>query len=202
MKSSYPINEIFFSVQGEGLYVGEPCIFIRFSGCNLKCKFCDTNHQQSKIMSTYDIKKTLVHYLIKHGTRTVVLTGGEPSLFIDLPLLRSIKKLGVRIHIETNGTKDFTLSFREYLDWITVSPKEKSEIKLTDPNEVKLVVSNKTELDFIYYVRKKFSYCNNFYLQPESVKKKNIEFCMSLITRFKTLNAKLGYQLHRLYGVQ
>ena len=72
------INEIFYSLQGEGYHTGTPAIFVRFSGCNLKCDFCDTQHEEGKMMTDDEI----IAEVKKYPAVTVVLTGGEPSLWI------------------------------------------------------------------------------------------------------------------------
>ena len=69
------INEIFYSLQGEGYHTGTPAIFVRFSGCNLKCDFCDTQHEEGKMMTDDEI----IAEVKKNTAVTVVLTGGEPS---------------------------------------------------------------------------------------------------------------------------
>lgn len=73
------INEIFYSLQGEGYHTGTPAVFIRFSGCNLKCDFCDTRHEEGEMMTDEDI----VNEIGKYPAVMVILTGGEPSLWID-----------------------------------------------------------------------------------------------------------------------
>ena len=73
------INEIFYSLQGEGFHTGTPAVFVRFSGCNLKCSFCDTQHEEGVLMSDEEILAEVV----KYPAVTVILTGGEPSLWID-----------------------------------------------------------------------------------------------------------------------
>ena len=73
------INEIFYSLQGEGFHVGTPALFIRFSGCNLHCDFCDTKHTEGEYM---DDEEILLH-VRQCPAKTVILTGGEPSLSID-----------------------------------------------------------------------------------------------------------------------
>ena len=82
------INEIFYSLQGEGYHTGTPAVFIRFSGCNLKCPFCDTQHEDGILMSDEDI----VTEVSKYTAATVILTGGEPSLWIEEVLIFPIGK--------------------------------------------------------------------------------------------------------------
>ena len=113
---TYKINEIFYSLQGEGLYTGTPSVFIRFSGCNLKCPFCDTDHSSFDEMTLDEIKEEIAKYPASH----VVLTGGEPALFVDEDFVSSLKSVGQRrIAIETNGTRTLPAN----IDWITLSPK-------------------------------------------------------------------------------
>lgn len=125
------INEIFYSVQGEGYYTGVPAVFIRFSGCNMQCNFCDTEHQSYTLMSEQEILNTIVQYPAKH----IVLTGGEPGLQLTDSFIKVLKSAGKYIQIETNGT----VALPEGMDWITCSPKAGGKLKVTKPNEVKVV---------------------------------------------------------------
>ena len=86
--NAYKINEIFYSLQGEGFYSGTPAVFVRFSGCNLRCEFCDTQHQQGMMMSLQDIVTEVNKY---PNAPLLVLTGGEPSLFIDEAFVAALK---------------------------------------------------------------------------------------------------------------
>ena len=114
----YRINEIFYSLQGEGFHTGTACVFIRFSGCNLRCEFCDTQHADGTTMSLPQIVQTVNQY---PQAPLIVLTGGEPSLWIDDDFVLSLKTLtGKCIAIETNGTRPLP----QGIDWITLSPKE------------------------------------------------------------------------------
>lgn len=112
----YPINEIFYSLQGEGFYTGTPSVFIRFSGCNLSCPFCDTDHRAARRMTAADILDAIAPYPARH----VVLTGGEPSLYVDEALLESLHAAGKYIAMETNGTRPLPSG----IDWVTLSPKD------------------------------------------------------------------------------
>lgn len=94
------INEIFYSLQGEGYHTGTPAIFVRFSGCNLKCDFCDTQHEEGTMMTDEEI----ITEVKKYPAVTVVLTGGEPSLWIDDQLIDLLHQAGKYVTIETNGT--------------------------------------------------------------------------------------------------
>ena len=94
------INEIFYSLQGEGFHVGTPAVFVRFSGCNLKCEFCDTRHEEGVMMSDEEIVEKVCQYPCK----TIILTGGEPGLWVDEDLVAALHKAGKYVCIETNGT--------------------------------------------------------------------------------------------------
>ena len=109
------VNETFLSLQGEGHFTGTPAFFLRFAGCNLKCPFCDTNHQSYKEMSEEEI----VEEASSHKPRHIVITGGEPALQLTQSLVDKLHEAGFFIQVETNGT----LPLPEGIDWVTCSPK-------------------------------------------------------------------------------
>lgn len=133
----YRVNEIFYTLQGEGAHSGIPAVFIRFSGCNLRCPWCDTDFSEYTEMSADEIvTEALALYDIPNERRKmVVLTGGEPSLQVDKPLLDALHAAGFYICIETNGTRPLP----EGIDWITCSPKQGTQLALKRVNEVKVV---------------------------------------------------------------
>lgn len=110
------VNEIFYSLQGEGFHTGTPAVFLRLSGCNLRCPFCDTRHEEGQEMAEAEI----VAAIDKYPTRTVVVTGGEPSLFLTASLVEALHRRGWHVHVETNGTRHLP----ENVDWVTLSPKD------------------------------------------------------------------------------
>lgn len=117
------VNEIFYSLQGEGRYTGVPAIFLRLSGCNLKCWFCDTQHQDGKEMTEEQIVAELLSFPARH----VVITGGEPTLQINAGLTHLLHEAGFYIQMETNGTH--ALPEGCDVDWVTCSPKRLSADK-------------------------------------------------------------------------
>ena len=125
------INEIFYSLQGEGYHTGTPAVFIRFSGCNLNCPFCDTAHKEGDWMSDEEILTRVESFPTQH----VILTGGEPSLFIDEAFVEALHKAGKYVCIETNGTQKLPRN----IDWVTCSPKENAPVVLDKIDEVKVV---------------------------------------------------------------
>ena len=124
------INEIFYSLQGEGFHTGTPAVFIRFSGCNLKCSFCDTRHEDGTLRSDEEILQAVSAY----PSNVVILTGGEPSLWIDQAFIDLLHRAGKYICIETNGTNPLP----EGIDWVTCSPKG-APLRLTHIDEIKVV---------------------------------------------------------------
>ncbi|MDE5658069.1 MAG: 7-carboxy-7-deazaguanine synthase QueE, partial [Muribaculaceae bacterium] len=94
------INEIFYSLQGEGHWTGTPAVFIRFSGCNLHCDFCDTEHNSGQELSVDEI----ISEASKYPTLHIIFTGGEPTLQLTRSLVDRLHQLGKYLHIETNGT--------------------------------------------------------------------------------------------------
>jgi len=116
------VNEIFGAAQGEGIYVGKPTVFIRFSGCNLSCTWCDTKyHSKGKEMSVEDI----LDLICLNVAPSVTLTGGEPMVqnYEELiELIEEIHSLGKEVYMETNGTK-FYEPIYQLLDFISISPK-------------------------------------------------------------------------------
>ena len=113
---SYRINEIFYSLQGEGRHTGRAAVFIRFSGCNLRCPFCDTDFSHYTEMSLEELIRAIRPW---HDCGFVILTGGEPSLQVDEALVEALHHEGYFVAMETNGTHDVPKT----IDWVTVSPK-------------------------------------------------------------------------------
>lgn len=137
----YKINEIFYSIQAEGYWAGRPAIFIRFSGCNLRCEFCDTEFLSGIEMSISDIMAQISNYPAKF----IVITGGEPLLNDTAPLVKELKAKDYYVAVETNGTIQ---PKHDLFDWITVSPKNHT-LKIKECNELKVVLGiDETPEDF------------------------------------------------------
>jgi len=110
------IKEIFYSLQGEGTYTGKPAIFVRFSGCNLACPFCDTDFKGGEDYT----EEKLVEEISKYKPcRFIVFTGGEPTLQLTKTLTDRLHEDGYYLAMETNGTREYPSG----IDWVTVSPK-------------------------------------------------------------------------------
>lgn len=133
------VNEIFYSIQGEGAHSGEAAIFVRLSGCNLKCSFCDTEHQPYQDLTEDEICAEIA----KYPASLVVITGGEPTLQLTEKLIGKIHELSKTVAIETNGTRPVPRG----VDWVTVSPKSLFVGEIGKPviktaQEVKIVLDD------------------------------------------------------------
>jgi 7-carboxy-7-deazaguanine synthase len=170
----YSVKEIFYSLQGEGFHAGRPAVFCRFAGCNLwsgreedrqrsACTFCDTD-----IVGTdgpgggrYGDPEALAMRLADAWPSEdrairpfLVLTGGEPLLQVDRPLLEALRERGFETAVETNGTRTSPPG----IDWTCVSPKGGADLALTGGDELKLVYPQEgvdprqfEEMDFTHF---------------------------------------------------
>lgn len=201
------ISEIFSSVQGEGLRQGEPTIFVRLAGCNLRCSFCDTKRawKGGEDRAVEDILDEVGRLRLDFPVDWVCLTGGEPFLQDIGPLASGLKKAGFRVQVETNGTIWRPATF----DWITVSPKPpdyrvKPEFKRM-AKEVKLVVSRKLIIEAVKKVRGDFPSAVPLLLQPQSNARWSYDKALRLLQ--ESLGAglsgiRLSVQLHQIYGIR
>lgn len=102
------VSECFYSIQGESTQAGRPCMFIRLSGCNLRCEYCDTLYAQDN--GTPKSIDNVVALVEKYPTRMVEITGGEPLIQKDTPkLAHALLKRGFQVMVETNGTQNIQL---------------------------------------------------------------------------------------------
>ena len=158
-EKSYPIVEIFNSVQGEGAHTGVPSIFIRFGGCNLSCVWCDTDFSVYERKTISEIMKILSQWT----TKRIIYTGGEPAMQKLRPLSDELHSKGYNIAIETNGTIELE---EGVVDWVCVSPKNmvhpEHPIKQRKGDELKVVYTGQ-DLSMYDNLKKGF---DNLFLQP------------------------------------
>ncbi len=158
MVKQYKINEIFYSIQGEGRWAGRPAIFIRFSGCNLRCPFCDTDFKKYEEMGEIEILQKVQN--IDKECKFVVFTGGEPTLQLDESLTTLLHKHGYYLSLETNGTHKIPGG----IDWVTCSPKSLF-VKSAEP-----VIKVASELKVVFDGKHKITDCGInaecYYVQP------------------------------------
>ncbi len=211
---SYKIKEIFYTLQGEGGQAGRAAVFCRFSGCNLWsgreedrtkaiCQFCDTDFwgMDGENGGKYDTPTALAAKVAavwgdtKRGKPLVVCTGGEPMLQLDEELCEAFHIEGFDIAIETNGT--ISIPFQASLDWVCVSPKANTELKVLKGDELKLVYPQIgiepqmfENLDFTH-----------FFLQPmdSPLKAQNTQAALNFCLR--NPKWRLSLQTHKILNI-
>ncbi|MGH6736327.1 MAG: 7-carboxy-7-deazaguanine synthase [Methyloceanibacter sp.] len=209
----YAVKEIYYTLQGEGAQAGRPAVFCRFAGCNLwsgreadraeaTCDFCDTDFvgTDGPGGGKFADAEALAHacraaWRGNSGTPPfVVLTGGEPMLQVDEPLIAALHQAGFAVAIETNGT----LPVPRAIDWICVSPKAGAplvqrsgdELKLVYPQEA-LIIEELGVLDFTHFlIQPKDEGANN----PLNLRAA-IDYCLA------HPKWRLSLQTHKLLGI-
>ena len=208
----YQVKEIFYTLQGEGARTGRPSVFCRFTGCNLwsglekdrndaVCKFCDTDFVGTngtgggKFKTARELSEAIdAKWKNSNPNKYVVCTGGEPALQIDKELIDALHKKGFEIAIETNGTIALPIG----IDWITVSPKSDSILRIVKGNELKLVYPQNDANPQDFYDLN----FDQFYLQPldNELKSENtqktIQYCL------ENPKWKISLQTHKYIGIR
>ena len=189
----YDLVEIFESLQGEGRNAGRPCVFIRFAGCNLSCPWCDTDVTKKFSASLADILAELGQYKAK----SVILTGGEPTLVKEMPeLVAALKKNGYWIGVETNGTS--AADWLGFVDYVACSPKRGAELALTAADEVRVVAEDEATVEFCREVRGKIA-ATDYYVSPCDRGGK-IDFATAKSVLSQLDGWSLSVQLHKILG--
>lgn len=198
------VNEIFYSLQGEGRNTGRAAVFVRFSGCNLRCPFCDTDFSDYREMTPEEI----VSEISRFPARFVVLTGGEPALQVTEDFVDLLHEAGFEVAIETNGTLPLPMN----IDWVTVSPKKTplpsfswEEVICHKPDEIKVIFDGTTvPEDFLPPgLNTNDSRSSLLYLQPCDVgdplrNREIIEACVEYVKSHPQW--RLSLQTHKLVG--
>jgi len=190
---SYRINEIFYSIQGEGEFAGTPAVFVRFSGCNLKCPWCDTDHSHGEEMTCDELEDAVRKLLADRDGAIIVLTGGEPALQLhdDEPLFHGFARF---VCIETNGTQPVP----DWIDWVTVSPKNELSPIVPRPNELKFIFIPK---HIPYILSMQDAGCVK-YIQPLARKDGSSNLPEAIDFVLAHPRFKLSVQLHKMIGVR
>ncbi len=196
----YRVKEMVYTLQGEGFNSGKAVVLCRFEGCNLSCGFCDTDFQGidgpggGEFNSADELAET-IEKCWKGNTLSprVLCTGGEPLLQLDNRLTAAFHEKGFEILLETNGT----VKLPPGIDWVCVSPKEGSNMIVTEGNELKLAFPQ-PGIDPERYLPLEF---DHFYLQPifgidlkENIESA-VEYCLN------NPRWSLSLQIHRIVGI-
>ena len=195
----WKVNEIFHSLQGEGYHTGTASVFIRLSGCNLHCDFCDTRHEEGTMMSLPEIVEQVMRY---PQAPLIVLTGGEPSLWIDEDLVSGLKAMtGKRVAIETNGTRPLPHG----IDWVTLSPKA----GIGNSGDAPVVLTRCDELKVVYLGQDLSQYDGietaHRYLQPcwtDDPEKRKHNLTQTVQAVMAHPKWRLSLQIHRMLGIK
>ena len=198
MSSTFPIVEIFHSVQGEGFHAGIPHVFVRFGNCNLRCEWCDTD------FLTYDERSldSIVGEVLSYECDRVIFTGGEPALQDLSTIGLRLKEEGISLSIETNGT----IEVDPIIDWICVSPKDQlypnAKIIQRQGDELKVVYCGQ---DLDMYDNLKVGFTHHFiqpcYLDSESVEENGRSFQAVEKLVKESEGWRLSLQTHKWMGV-
>ena len=196
---SYPVMEMFYSLQGEGFHQGSAAFFIRLAGCDVGCVWCDVKESWDASKHPTLSTKEIVDAALAHPGRKAIITGGEPLLHNLLSLTNALHKAGFQVHLETSGSSPLSGNF----DWICVSPKKfkapLSEV-LEKADELKVVIFNKHDFDWaIQNAALTKSDCKLF-VQPEWDKSKEmLPLCIEFVKSHP--NWELSAQLHKYIQV-
>lgn len=193
-KTTLKVTELFYSIQGEGARSGEPSIFIRLSGCDLACGFCDTEFESGKEMSLNE----LAEFIAQWPCKWIVWTGGEPMLQLTEEIIDWFHAIGYKQAIESNGNHRIPRS----LDWIVVSPKVAEHVvKRHNPQGV-------DELRYVRHaghtsVPQPAIEAKVYYLSPifdgNTPNWENVRHCMKLAQ--ENPQWRISLQLHKLLQV-
>jgi 7-carboxy-7-deazaguanine synthase len=187
------LSEIFYSIQGEGLWTGTPAVFVRLAGCNLACDFCDTDYSTKFFAGVDDVIAKVRE--IGGDCPMVVLTGGEPLAQAETPaLIEALRADGRRVHIESNGTIYTDLPADV---WLCVSPKERVDARMAQrANEAKLIVDERVPEEQLSLFRDK----STILLQPEGNKPSNVALALAYAKNHPR-RFRLSLQTHKFIGV-
>ena len=188
------VNEVFYSLQGEGGRIGKPSIFIRLSKCNMRCSFCDTEFYYGEELTL----EAIIDQIEKFGCKWIIWTGGEPTLQLTEEIVTYFKDRGYLQAIETNGTRKVPIG----IDYITCSPKQNFErIKTLIPyaHELRFPIQKGDPLPDISVLPQ----ADNYFLSPifdaAQLNRENLDYCVKLVK--ENPEWSLSVQLHKLIQI-
>jgi 7-carboxy-7-deazaguanine synthase len=204
VRSSYLVKEMFGpTLQGEGYHAGRACVFLRFASCNLACTWCDTDFaaEGAEKLTAETIVARLLQ-LDAHGSKLVIVTGGEPSLQWDAQIAGALANAGFTVHMESNGTHELAAP----VDWLTVSPKPQfhaGRFALStqlQPSEIKVVVDNTVDAATLVAYEQRWPVGQRF-VQPcmNADYDRHLARCIALA--IERPSWRLSVQMHKVIGV-
>lgn len=189
------VNEIFYSLQGEGGRSGQPSIFIRLAKCNLTCSFCDTDFERG-------VKKTIDEILNEiepYECKWIIWTGGEPTLQLNDTVVAIFKERGYLQAIETNGTRNVPKG----VDYITCSPKQEFERVrelIPEVDELRFPIQKGDPLPDVNILPKAKYYFLSPIFDNNNLIQENIDYCVYLVKQNPSW--ALSLQIHKLIGIR
>ncbi len=197
--TSYPVMEMFYSLQGEGYHQGKAAYFIRLAGCDVGCVWCDVKDSWDASKHPVLSIETIVNSALEHPGRLAIVTGGEPLLHDLTPLTTALKAAGFQTNIETSGSSPMSGDW----DWVCLSPKKfKAPLPENLPlaSELKVVVFNNSDFDWAEQHANQVASNCKLYLQPEWDKQAQIT---PLVIEYVKANPQweLSAQLHKYIQV-
>lgn len=205
------VNEIFYSIDGEGIRTGELAIFIRLAGCNLNCSYCDTKYALKATSGTKMTIEEILKELKKYNCRNITLTGGEPLIHCQVNnLIDELIKNNYKVNIETNGTVDITPYLNKCLitmDYKLPSSNEEKKIKLENlekltENDVLKLVTKESDFKKIEEILSNYKIKSYIYLSPiyGSIEPEKIVEFMKYLNKIKinTEKMRVQVQLHKI----
>ena len=197
--TSYPVMEMFYSLQGEGYHQGKAAYFIRLAGCDVGCVWCDVKDSWDASKHPVLTIEEIVNSALQHPGRLAIVTGGEPLLHNLDPLTAALKAAGFETNIETSGSSPMSGDW----DWICLSPKKfKAPLPENLPlaSELKVVVFNNSDFEWAELHAKQTASNCKLYLQPEWDKQVQNT---PLVIEYVKANPKweLSAQLHKYIQV-
>jgi 7-carboxy-7-deazaguanine synthase len=197
--TTYPVMEQFSTVQGEGQFVGAPTWFIRLGGCDIGCHWCDVKESWDADAHPRMSAEAIADMAFESGRKTVVVTGGEPTMYDLEPLTSALRTRGLRTHIETSGAHEITGSW----DWVTLSPKKFKRAldgAFVKADELKVVIFNRSDLAWAESFREHLLPSCALYMQPEWDKRDEATFWI-LSYLAENPEWRLSVQVHKFLGL-
>ena len=194
-KMFLPLVEEFFTIQGEGFHAGKAAWFIRLGGCDVGCNWCDSRFSWNPDMHPMVKTETIAEHAIASGTKSVVVTGGEPLMWNLDFLCSSLKERSVSTFLETSGAYPLSGEW----DWICLSPKrnmppDKKICKKAD--ELKVIIEDKNDFRWAEEFRRLVRKETHLFLQPEW---SSFETVIPQIVEFVKMNPewRISLQIHK-----
>ncbi len=197
--SSYPIVEMFYSIQGEGFHSGVAAYFVRLAGCDVRCPWCDAKESWRVEGHEEFSSEQIVERIKNSGAQSVVITGGEPLMHDLGELTDALHRAGLQIFLESSGSRELSGNF----DWVCISPKRRKppiDATLLKTSELKVVISGEQDFEWAEECAAKVGENCRLYMQVEWDRKDEV---MPLIVEYVKSNPRwmVSIQTHKYMNI-